>query len=746
MNRKINILTVFIVSISMLLLSGCSEKVSLSSYKSIKSNSTEDIVISGAKYSMQWDSGKKVIILKDNVTGLVWSTTPETALNNNIAESGKKNNPQTESALLVTYYDTEKYIQNTLISASDAIKYGKVYAKKTAENTISVMYDFSKAEITVVVEYKLTADGISIQIDPKRISEGKKKLVTNIALAPFACAVDNNSDDSYVFVPSGSGALIYSNNKTYASSTINQGVYGDDLAVNEEFKNTITAKINIPVYGAISGNRGMMSIIEEGASSADIVSISGNNSLNYTTVYADFAVRGFEIVEQPDGVQGTSNISKTAKVFSNPNRNENYKALLIPLQGDGISYVDIAKKYRSYLSEKYDLKSKTANESVSLRILGGIMSTEFDFGIPHSVLKPLTTINQTEKIIGGLEEAYKGQFVYNLDGFGKTGLDVGEIAGGYRINSRLGSQSALKKLFEKCKDEGINIFMNFDLLRFNASGSGFSTYSDAALAATQKRVNKNFYDIVTKKRNMSYGSYKLLKRSEIFDASNKLIKYLNKTSISGVSLDTLSNKIYSDYSNEKYYCKSGTDDIEKVFKNLRNEKLSLFSSNANDYVAVYSDYIDNVPLSSSDYDAYDVDVPFYQMVFSNFVPMYSQNWGSASDDREMLLKVIESGIGISLYAAAEYDTEILSSPQKSMYSVSFENLKSRMKQLEDERYFEYYSKIKDAAITDHIIINKDVRKTVFDNGVEIYVNYSENSFKDSEIEIEAKGYIMKGVS
>ena len=213
MNRKINILTVFIVSISMLLLSGCSEKVSLSSYKSIKSNSTEDIVISGAKYSMQWDSGKKVIILKDNVTGLVWSTTPETALNNNIAESGKKNNPQTESALLVTYYDTEKYIQNTLISASDAIKYGKVYAKKTAENTISVMYDFSKAEITVVVEYKLTADGISIQIDPKRISEGKKKLVTNIALAPFACAVDNNSDDSYVFVPSGSGALIYSNNK-----------------------------------------------------------------------------------------------------------------------------------------------------------------------------------------------------------------------------------------------------------------------------------------------------------------------------------------------------------------------------------------------------------------------------------------------------------------------------------------------------------------------------------------------------
>ena len=245
---------------------------------------------------------------------------------------------------------------------------------------------------------------------------------------------------------------------------------------------------------------------------------------------------------------------------------------------------------------------------------------------------------------------------------------------------------------------------------------------------------------------MIYGSYKLLKRSEIFDASNKLIKYLNKTSISGVSLDTLSNKLYSDYSNEKYYCKSGTDDIEKVFKNLRNEKFSVFSSNANDYVAVYSDYIDNVPLSSSDYDAYDVDVPFYQMVFSNFVPMYSQNWGSASDDREMLLKVIESGIGISLYAAAEYDTEILSSPQKSMYSVSFDNLKSRMKQFEDARYFDYYSKIKDAAITDHIIINKDVRKTIFDNGVEVYVNYSENSFKNSEIEIEAKGYIMKGVS
>ena len=731
------------LSFFMFALSGCTEKAYLSQYKAIKSSSQGYLTVSNPEYLMYWDGSNNSIYLKDKISGLAWSTIPEDTSNTQDISIIRKVNPKTQSAIFVTYYDTEKYIQDTLSSSTDAVKHGKVFAKQTSDDTISVIYDFSEAEITIVVEYTLTSKGLRISIDPNRISEGKKKIVTNVSIAPFICAVNNDSKNSYIFIPSGSGALIQPKIKTNSPSVISEEVYGEDLAVNRKFKTTTTTDIKIPVYGGISNGKGIMAIIEKGASSCNIVSNSGNESLNYTTIYADFQVRGFELVDQPNGVQASSK-QRVAKVYSNPCSTK-CNVLFIPLQGTGISYVTMAQEYRSYLISKYGVKAKTADEALSVRILGGIMSTEFRFGIPMSALKPLTTIDQAGKIIDELESISKNRIVYNLDGFGESGLDVGKIAGGYKINGRLGSIKKLMALNSECKNKNINLFMNFDLMRYNKSASGFSTFSDSAVAATQKRITKYFPSIISKNADTSYDSYKLLKRSEILKASDKLMKFLDKSSIKCVSLDTLSNKLYSDYSDEKYYCKSATDEIVSVYKSFLKEKYKLFSTSANDYAAIYSDYIDNVPVSSSNFDAFDVDVPFYQIAFSGLVPMYSSNWGSTGNDIDLVLRSVESGIGISMSVMAEYNTEILSSPQKSMYSCGIDNIKSRFKELEKIEYFDYYDSIKNAKIIDHILINNYVRKTIFDNGIEIFVNYSDSKFTDNEIVIDAKSFILRGV-
>lgn len=740
MKRLIKFATVWFTITSLILLSGCVEKTTLTSYKSLKTSSTNDIEIINENYSMVWDNAKHTIILKDVVTGEIWSTVPKTALYNNVIETGKKNSPRVESALFVTYYDTEKFVQSTLLSTTDAVKSGNVFAKKLNKDSISVMYDFAKAEISVVVDYKLNSDGMQITVNPNKITEGEKKLVTNIAIAPYICSVDNGIDDAYIFVPSGSGTLIYSKSKTFRSSEVAEEVYGNDLAVNREFTPTVTSKVGLPVYGSIDKNRGMFAIIEKGAEACNIVSSSSNNNLNYTTVYADFSVRGYEIVEQPEGMQGTSGMQKIAKVYSNPNKLQSISVRFIPLQGEGISYVDMAKKYSSYLTERYKLDNKVADEAVSLRIIGGIMSTEYNFGIPRSALIPLTTIEQAKTMIEKLEDSYDGLLLYNLDGFGKTGLDIGAIAGGYGINGRLGSTKQLKDLFRYCGNEKINLFMNFDLVRFNKSNNGF----DAAIAATQKRIIKNHIDIVTKNSNMAFNSYWLIRRSQLQKAMEKLEKFAENNHINGISLDTLSNKLYSDYSEEKYYSKSATNEISNEIKNLSKNDRKILTTNANLYAAVYSDYIDGISVQSSDYDAYDCDIPFYQMVFSGLVPMYSSNFGSASENTELMLKSIESGIGISMSATYDYNKEILSSPQKSAYSWNFENVINAMETLKENEFFQYYSKIKGASIIEHKIISPDVRKTVFDNNVEVYVNYSDSVYESSEIKIAPRSYVVKG--
>lgn len=725
----------------MLFLCGCNEKLSLEAYKEVKNKQIAgQTSVSNDRYTLEWNNKRKTVVLHDNSTGDIWSPIPEDVLNNNKIETGVVDHPQTESPIIVHYYDTESYIENKAVCATSAIKNGRVNAIKTKKG-FEVIYDFKSENITVTVNYILNDDGMSIEIDPNKITENSDRIVTSIDVAPYFCSAKNGTENGYVFVPSGSGALIYPEVNMSNPSETSEPIYGTDLSVYNPYDFTNKKSVRMPVYGSVYDGKGVFAIIEEGSSSSNICTVSNDNRVKYTTVYANFAIRGYETVEIPKGVKLQNS---TGKVYSDPLCDRKISIRYIPLLGSQASYYGMADIYRSYLMEEYGLKEKSANQPVVLRILGGIMTTEFNFGIPKDVIYPLTTISQAEKIITNSNKDYENNVRFVLDGYGTTGLEVGKLGGGFEIGSRLGSNNKLEKLIITCEKAGVDVSMNFDLLRFNKSASGFSTIGDVAVAVTGKRVVQSYTLLSTKMETDIYGRYYLLSRNEISKAVDKLTGYSDSVSLDAVMLDTISNTLYSDYNFKSYYAKGGEDDIVSAIESLIESGVGFIASDANIYTAVLAEYIDNAPLYSSDYDCFATDVPFYQIVLKGIVPMYSPKWTSATDEREVLLKTIETGIGISMSVAENHSDVVFSSPQKQLFAIDEDNYFSHMKELCDEGFFNYYSSVKDAKIVSHTLLCEDVRKTIFDNGKTVYVNYSDTDYVTADLSVPANGYVVVG--
>ena len=145
-------------------------------------------------------------------------------------------------------------------------------------------------------------------------------------------------------------------------------------------------------------------------------------------------------------------------------------------------------------------------------------------------------------------------------------------------------------------------------------------------------------------------------------------------------------------------------------------------------------------------DAFNVDIPFYQMVFKGYVPMTSKSMNLCGNSDLQLLRAAESGIGLNYTVAKNFDTVLSTAEQNIFYNVSYddntEDIKNKV-----EKYKTYFEAIKGAAILSHKLVSEQVRETTFDNGVTVVVNYGEKVADTAFGAVEPNSYIWtKAVS
>lgn len=693
------------------------------------------IIDENDKYILEWVERTCTVSLIDKATDQKWGITPTKNGEATIDEYGMpiKKNPRLESAIIVNYINDVSYALETAISYIDAVSNGRVRAEKI-KNGVRVEYYFDAVEIMIPIEYVLREDSVAVTIDPNKIQENDKKVVS-ISIAPYWCSAENNSTDSYLFVPSGSGALISTAETTQAGINYSSSVYGRDQVMTMNDDVTTEKSVRLPVYGAKQGKVATCAIIESAADSSNISVNAGSITIGYSAVYTDFQVRGYN----------------ESFIKGNVNRQDVYAKSMVttpltigyyPLTGINADYNGMASVYKGYLKKNGYLDKAKEDIPLSVTFIGGKPVSRSFFGIPYETLLVATTLSDAQSILEDINSKIDLKMSAKLLGYGSNGLELSGYAGGFTINNHLGNQEDLTRLNEYCLKNDIELYFDFDLVKLKNSSSGFSALFDSARNTCFKVTDLYEYNIATRSR-MLKTKYHLLGREYLFEGAKKLLDKIENWNLSGISLETLTSLSYSDYTDRKsadYYSKANMSrNVEEIINKLK-VMYNVASKDANVYAALNSDIIYDAPTISSKESIFYCDIPFYQMVFKGYIPMTSQALNLAANTDIQLLQAIESGCGINYVITANYDNEFIDSNSYYFFASKYSDLSDALIETV-KTVADYYSAIDGVEISGHRILANGLRVTEFDNGIKVYVNYTDAAINSPLKEVPSMGFV-----
>ncbi len=699
-------------------LAGCgSNKSQQNAYRRVSATPLDSQQLSAnSDYELSWDSEGNAVVLKSLSTGEYWSD----ILYDSFLEGSTSANGN--SPLSITVADTKSLKWDTVTSYSQMEANGNIVCKKI-ENGIRVTYFFDTYKIAVPIEYKLNSDSLTVSvISSKILEDGADYKLVSVTLAPFLCSVKNDAENGSLFVPAGSGALMYTAESADGVRKYTGEVYGTDGARREPTNLADSAYIKLPVFGAYGGGKGMMAIIGEGAGAAEISAQAGNNRLGYSNIGATFYVRGYDDFiytyhGQFKGITRRVNTNISAEPMS---------VTYYPLYGEQASLGGIAKKYSSYLESKNDLKvTNKVKGAYAVNILGGTNTTTSIFGIPKSKLVALTTFSQAESIITELGTDIGDMPVVQMSGYGDKGVRAGSIAGGKKYPSVYGSKKELSALLEKTKNT--KLFFDYNVVEFSKSSGGFSLNFDVGKTAILHKAEHFYVDAL--RINDENNPYYTIKRDSLFKAAEYAMKKAENYGVENISFSDLGATAFSDFSNDKYINKRGIEkEVAKISSTAKKADYTVAFNGANVYAACVADVIFDTPASFGDYNAFDLQVPFYQMVFHSFVPMYSPAVNLEDNTPEAIARSIAYGMGLGFTLTHNYVENSDDLGIFKLYGTVYEDNKALIKEtLIEKEYLKIYSAIENAKFVDYEINEEMVSKSTFDNGKVVYVNQSEKT-------------------
>lgn len=714
--------------------------------KDIKASapSEDEVIVQNDKYSLEYDAETGSVRLVETATGTMWEVCPTPTGEPEIDSLGMpvKRHGFPQSVLEVGYMDpTISGGGNMAVTTYDSVLDGvgrMVY--KPHDKGVTIEYYFDMQEFMIPVDYVLEDDYLSISVDTKKIQENDL-LVTYVSLTPFLCSVQNDTADSYLFMPSGSGALLNAQSFNDQGIVYKAYVYGDDLTMEEEYIATEEKAIRMPVYGYKNGSLGGFAIIDQGADTALMTSTVGNTGYKFSAIYPSFQLRGYTTHEAT-----AFNSKKKANIYPENMIEGTVSIRFYPLSGETANYSSMADIYRNYLIDEKGLTETKDDKAMSLNFIGGTEITESFLGVPYKTIYATTTINQTKEIVTELSKIIDGLSV-KMEGFGTSGIDIGEIGGGYELSSNIGSDSELKSFSKFCKDNKIDLYMDYDVVKFNTSGSGFSYHSDAVMNCGVIKSDQYIVDKALRNNETDY-TYRLLRPICFNDAVSESIDQTKEWELNGISLKTLTSLSYSDYSdysstvkyNSKHYF---GDAVSEALAQIKKNKQKLMASDANAYAAVDADIIVDTPTTSDNGFAFEESVPFYSMVFKGYVPMTSESVNLAISPEKTILGAIEGGVGLNYTLTNNWENDLINALYPYFYSTVYSSIKEDMLATYND-LSGYYDSINGAKITSNTVVSSGVHCTVFDNGVTVYVNYNKEPSQTPAGEIGALDYIILG--
>lgn len=583
--------------------------------------------------------------------------------------------------------------------------------------------DSARVAFQVCVEYSLENEKLKVTVPMERFKYMGKVEPSAIEVLNYFGAAENR-DDGYMLVPDGSGALIDLRKASDTSDIFCEEVYGDGES---------TSELRLPVFGIKSGSQAYLAKISQGDALASINAIPSAIYSKYNSVFASFTLKKNEYATLGDAEEQTEVMNFQSSIYSG-----DIEMQYSFLTDDKANYVGMAEAYRNILSESGAITrlDKNAVLPMTLETLGSVNKTKSILAIKYSGTSALTRFDENIELIKRFSDA--GIDKINLDmlywcnsGYEQT------LAKKISPLSALGGKGGLKELLRDA-GSGTSVGGVLSLSDFNASSSG-SIYKYAA-----KRIDQSFFS----KDERDIAAQKVLEKGKRYFVSplqlSKMVESLAKSAsgYEGISL-TVSGAgeyIVADYGKKNCTDRETAKTLTADALKRLSEKVDIRLWGGNAYAIPYTDTVSHAPETSSKNSTLDRTVPFYSLVFHGYIYMSGKTINYQKSPETELLQCIENGYGITACCMYADSDELKDTKMSAYYSAGIEDCFEAAAEYFKQAY-ETVGELAGVAIADHIVYSDDLRCTVYENGVKIYVNYGLQDAEADGVKVPARGYL-----
>ncbi|MBQ8296740.1 MAG: hypothetical protein IJX77_03055 [Ruminococcus sp.] len=677
-------------------------------------------------FKMLVDDRTAIIGLENKETGYIWWSSPLEATRDEIATPLLIDELRSSSVL--RYGVPERRASNNWLRSNTEDCSVSV---TDISDGVKVVYNYQKTGIKYPVEYTIEDDHLKASLKIEDIEEtNAKNVATEITLlGSFGAA--SIEEDGYFVIPDGSGALVRFNNGKTEKNAYAQKVYGSDVTAVPTNKAAVTEQVYLPVYGIVKEDNAMLVVASKGDSNAILnASVSKQSNSSYNLCNFTFVLRN------TDTYYMSGNATEELTVFESGDINsDDIELLYYPIAKEDASYVDVAARYREYLLDDAGVTVKAEADSAPMYVdlYGGTEKEKPVLGIPVTMNTAITSFSEAKKILTKLNENGVDDMVVSYNNWTDDGID-NKVDTEADPSGTLGGNSDFKSLKKYLEEKGFELYPTSDNRDFY-SGNGYYSFSSTAV-----RVSGAYSRIVSYDR--AYGipdgfkdNMSLLSPSYFNEVFGEAASNYKSAGLSGISIGSLTTSLYGDYGKKGISRHDAMNLLTESYGKI-NEKLEngILADSANAYALPYVNHITGVPVTSSRFDMFDEDIPFYQLVMHGVIPYSTTAVNGSADSETLLLMAVATGSNLS-YDMIHEETSTLKDTEYDIYyyanyeswletaSAEYKLVSSILADVSDCTIADYQVSDDDSLITatysDGTVIRVDLENKVIDhNGTE----------------------------
>jgi len=605
----------------------------------------------------------------------------------------------------------------------------------------------------VPIEYRLDGENLVVNIDPAGIEYpdnvtndlGKKVtyLLTQVDLLPYFGAGDRGTD-GYMFVPDGTGSIIYFDNGKTHLNPYARRIYDQDHAVSVPSANVKTYINSFPVFGIKHEDRALFAIVEHGAT---ICSLNGDISgrrISYNTLYPSFIIFERSVSSLQGDMPDIHNASAqwvvsgggSINVYQPKIYDQKIQVRYAFLDETKADYVGMAHYYQDYLVSRGVLKKIQPQTQIPLmlEIIGAVQDRRPILGVPRDVVVPLTTFAQAKSFVSELHTQGITNLSVTYNGWMKNGVSH-YYPDKARLETKLGSAAEFMELNKLIVSSGGSFYpaVNFQHVKYDRLFDSFFSMSDASRSLVRT--------IATSVDPVTGLPFYILSPAKLDGLVDSYLASQQRYGLAGIHLTDLASRVYGDYRRNRVVLREEAAEIiaRQLAKISQDYGLEIQSDGILAYALPYVSSIINLPLEHSGIDITDDAVPFVQIVLHGYVEYAGEPLNRVGDYLDYTLKMVELGAYPYFQVFAAEPSVLKGSLYSDYYTGQFSKSADDIVRVYRELN-SVLERVQDQRIVDHQKVEDRVFLTVYENGVQIVTNYNLEPVEVNGEQIAPKSY------